>query len=319
MNYIDNSKTAYAALNENYYRGDGVFKGTMFWDRAELIEMIEDYCEKVEATPKSLGQLRESVGSILNRFSHDWSSNEYYDDILWMCLAFIRAAEILKNDSYFQVAKDNFDYVTANSKTALGLIEWKEGRLESCAISSLTYVVCASLIAKKLGDAEYANLGKSVMDKVFKYLYNPDNGHVYDHVNGDGSIEYFEHVSNAGMFLRACSEMHDHFGDDSLIEELDKATAYIIAKKYNSGIMCEHEGSDGAGFKAIFARQLRYVSDKHNFPEYLEWMRISADSAWNNRNKYDLMHNDFCQKTEEHKMYRVFDCHSAVVTLINCI
>lgn len=317
MNFIETSKTAFAALNENYYRGSGVFKATMFWDRAELIEMIEDYCEKVDNN--GTAQLTECVNSIVNHNSTNWSSNEYYDDILWMCLAFIRASEILNEENYFTIAKNNFDYVTTNGRTDLGLIEWKEGATQSSAISSVTYVVCASLIAKRTNDSKYFELGKEVMNKVFEYLYNPDNGHVYDHVNGDGSIEYFEHVSNAGMFLRACSEMYDHTNDENYLVEMDKAAGYIIAKKYNSEIMCEHEGGDGAGFKAILARQLAYVSNKHNFPEYVEWMRISAEAAWNNRNKYNLMHNDFCQKTEEHKMYRVFDCHSAVVTLINCI
>jgi predicted alpha-1,6-mannanase (GH76 family) len=317
MNYTENAQQAFNALNETYYRGGGVYKGTMFWDHAEFIEMIEDFCDRADCSKKS--QLKECVDRLLTNCSEDWSSNKYYDDILWMCLALIRAADILDNAEYLNIAKSNFDFVTANGTTPLGLIEWQEGAEQSSAISSLTYVVCASLIAKAFNDVSYFTLGKNVMNKVMKLLYNPDNGHVYDHINRDGSVEYFEHVSNAGMFLRACSEMYDHTGDDSYINELDKAASYIIAKKYNSEIMCEHESGDGAGFKAILARQLRYVADKHNFDEYTEWLRCSADTAWANRNKYNLMQNDFCKKTADHKMFRAFDCHSAVVLLINCI
>lgn len=317
MSYLTNAKNALKAFNEVYYNKFNSFIWLMFWDTAEIVEMIEDACEKLDSSNQD--QLKNVLDKALSKNQEDWSNNPFYDDILWMCLAFIRASKILNDDTYFNIAKRNFDYVTEHGVNPDGLIEWKEGTHQSCTISSTTYVVCASLIGKTLEDNTYLEKGKTVLDKVMTSLYNPDNGHVYDHINEDGSIEYFEHVSNAGMFIRACSEVYDYTQDEKYVAELDKAASYIIAKKYNSGTMCEHESGDGAGFKAILARQLRYIADRHNLPDYVEWMRCSADSAWNNRNKYDLMQNDFCTKTADHKLYRAFDCQSAVTLLINCV
>lgn len=83
--------------------------------------------------------------------------------------------------------------------------------------------------------------------------------------------------------------------------------------------MCDHYDKDGAGFKAILSRQYANFARKYDNDIIMEWLQFNADSAWENCNKYDLMQNDFCTKTADHRMWRVFDCHSAVTLLINCI
>lgn len=316
MSYLENSKVALQALNEIYYV-KGTFKGTMFWDRAEFIELIEDACEKLGDEHKT--QLQEMIDTSIKISTEDWSRNPYYDDILWMCIAFARAGVILDKPHYIDLAKNNLDYVTKNGIINYGLVDHMKGKGWGCTISSVTYAVASALIGKIIKDTFYLDQAKAMLDTFMQKLYNPDNGHVYDHITAEGKIEYFEHVSNAGMFIRACSEIYEYTKDEKYLVELDKAASYIIDKKYNNSIMCEHEFGDGAGFKAILTRQLGYVANKHNLTDYINWMQCSAESAWNNRNKYNLMQNDFCTKTADHRLYRAFDCQSAVTLLISCI
>lgn len=316
MNYLENSKIALQALNETYYV-KGTFRGSMFWDRAELMELIEDACEKLGDDYKT--QLQEMINTSIVISTEDWSRNPYYDDILWMCIAFTRAGVILNEPHYIEVAKNNLDYVTKNGIVKYGLVDHMKGKGEGSTISSVNYVVASALVGKAINDTTYLDQAKTMLDTFMQTLYNPDNGHVFDHIKADGTIEYFAHDSNFGMFIRGCSEVYEYTKDEKYFEALKLATENIITLKYNAELMCDHNTGDGAGFKAIYIRQVSYVAKKYELEDYMEWLKINAESAWNNRNKYNLMQNDFCAKTADHKLYKAFDCQTAVTLLINCV
>lgn len=312
--YRENAKTALAALNSAYFR-NGAYKGVMFWDRAELIEMIEDFCD-TDASYNDF--LQEYINTSIAISGVDWSANPYFDDILWMCLAYLRASKILNNSSYLTMAKNNFDYVTTHGIVNYGLVDHKVGKGEGSAISSTVYVVVGSMLGKELNDPTYCAKAKSVLDAIMTHLYNPDNGHVFDHIKLDGTIEYAAHDCNFGMFMRGCLEVYEDTKDEKYYDAMIMAADNIIQLKYKTGLMCDHYSGDGAGFKAIYIRQLAYMAKKYDLEDYIVWLQMNADSAWNNRNTYNLMQNDFCIKTANHRLWRVFDCHCAVVLLQAC-
>lgn len=316
MSYFENAKIALKSFNDIYYRA-GSFKGTMFWDRAELIEMVADACEKLGDEYKV--QLQEVINTSIAISGTDWAKNPYYDDILWMCLAFARASVILENSDYLTIAKNNFNYVTENGIVELGLVDHKKGNGEGNTISSTTYVVVASILGKLLNEKNYQKKAKAMLDAIMANLYNNSNGHVFDHVNADGTKEFFAHDSNFGMFARACSEVYEFTNDIKYFDAMQLAIEHLITLKYKSGVMCNHNTGDAAGFKAIFVRQVSYIASKYKIEDYTVWLRINADSVWENRNKYNLMQNDFCSKTADHRLWSAFDCHSAIVLILSCI
>ena len=316
MNYLENSKIALDALNETYYV-KGTFKGSMFWDRAEMVELIADACEKLGDEYKA--QLQEMINTSITISTEDWSRNPYFDDILWMCIAFTRAGIILENPHYIEVAKNNLDYVTRSGIINYGLVDHMKGKGDGSAISSTTYVVASAMIGKALNDSTYLDQAKAMLDTIMQKLYNTDNGHVFDYIKATGTVEYAAHDSNFGMFIRGCGEVYEYTNDEKYFEAMKLAIENIITAKYNTELMCNHYTGDGSGFKAIYIRQVLYVSKKYELDDYVEWLKLNAESAWNNRNKYNLMQNDFCTKTADHRLYRAFDCQTAVTLLVNLI
>ena len=316
MTYKNKAKTSLENFDDIYYIG-GMYKGLRFWDRAELIEMIEDACEFLGVEHKT--RLQEMIDTSMIISGEDWSHNPWYDDILWMIGAFYRAAEILDNPKYYDIAKANFDYITNSAIMDNGLVNWKKGVYQPCSVSTLNYVINACRFYKSTGEEQYLTFAINRMEALFTHLYNFDNGHVYDHLEPNEVIKYRENAQNTGLFLRACADLYDLTGNERYFNEIDKAASFFIGKEWNGEAMHIHQPGDAAGFKAIFSRHLRYVSDKFNLPQYLEWMRFCADTAWSNRNKYGLICNDFCIKTPDHRLFRAFDCHCAVVLFIQCV
>ena len=97
MNYLENAQVALQALNDTYYV-KGTFKGSCFWDRAELMELIADACENISSDYQE--QLQEMINTSKVISTEDWSRNPYFDDILWMCIAYERASIILNKPHY---------------------------------------------------------------------------------------------------------------------------------------------------------------------------------------------------------------------------
>ena len=88
---------------------------------------------------------------------------------------------------------------------------------------------------------------------------------------------------------------------------------------YQGGVMNNEDGgNDLPGFKGIMSRWVRLCSLKFDRPEYLDWLRLNADTAWSNKNSKGLMNTKLGDPTEE-KDYDVFVACAAVAICVNAI
>ena len=80
----------------------------------------------------------------------------------------------------------------------------------------------------------------------------------------------------------------------------------------------EEHGNDLPGFKGIMSRWIRLCALKFDRPEYIDWLRLNADTAWGNKNSKGLMNTKLGDPTEE-KDYDVFVACAAVAICVNSI
>jgi hypothetical protein len=79
----------------------------------------------------------------------------------------------------------------------------------------------------------------------------------------------------------------------------------------------EDNGTDLPGFKGIFARYARMYTIDLNKTELVEWLRLNAKVAYNNRNSQDLIQTKWATRTGETKPKSAFGCSTAVSLLMN--
>lgn len=317
FNYIEAAKSAIKAFDLVYY-AKGDYRGNHFWNRAEMIEMIEDACDNIDDDSYK-SKLTEMCETTLIIHTKDWSRNPFYDDIAWMCLAFARASKILDNLDYAEIAKTNLNYIYEKGRFEDGATAWKRGVLSKHSITACTFSIAACVLGDIFSDESYYAMAIDVFSYVMTNLFNPDDGRVYDKILEDGTIDYAYHSYLQGVFVGACCMLYEHTSEEIYKTYADKAFEYVFVDIYPDKEMNDYNTDDAEGFKAILSRWARKYALQFDKTEYIDWLRSEAESAYNNRNKYGLMQNNLHEKTKDHKQFTAFDCHSAVTVLINAI
>lgn len=89
---------------------------------------------------------------------------------------------------------------------------------------------------------------------------------------------------------------------------------------YGSKVMNnEDNGNDLPGFKGIFARYARMYTVELKKTELVDWLKLNAKVAYNNRNSKGLINTRWATRTSESKPGPAFGCSTAVSLLINCL
>jgi len=316
---INNAKTAIDCHKAVYY-ADGEYRGADFWDYAEIFEIIEDYYE-VSGDRECFAQFAEMYAFVLRRWGSDWKENPFNDDIMWLTIALTRAYLYTGEQAYLNTAKDNFDrtWQRAYSEDLGGGLFWRVENESKNTCVNCPAAVAAGLLARATGDESYFDKMLTCLDWAIRMIFEPDTGKVYDCINLDGSINRWSSTYNQGTFIGACLSAFERTGDTLYLDYAKKAAAYTKTVMYHDGIMNNEEnGNDLPGFKGILARYLRWFAESRNLPEYLDWLRENARSAWENRNSQGIMCTQLARKTEEGR-HDVFAVSAAISVMVNAV
>lgn len=311
---------ALAAYKAAYYQ-DGEYRGADFWDYAEIFEIIDDVYE-ITGEEAFKAQIEEMYQFVLKKYTDNWESNPFNDDIMWLVIALTRATLLTGDKKYVEVAKKNFDLTWDRSwdtEAFGGGMFWRvENECKNTCVNC-PGAIAACVLAKALDDEAYFDKAAMIMEWTAKTLAEVDTGKVYDSIKLNGNVESWSSTYNQGTFIGACTLLHEHTGDDKYLAWADKVAAYTMNEMYQGGIMDnEGQGNDAPGFKGILARWLRRYALRFDRPEYMEWLQKNADSAWSIRNNANIMQTQLATQTEDH-MYDVFVCSAAVSVCVNCI
>ena len=303
------------------YYDSGDYRGADFWDYAEIFEIIDDLYE-VTGDKSYFAMFEEMYDYVISRYTDDWAKNPFNDDIMWLVIALTRAYLYTKNRKYLDTAVSNFEntFARAKSDDLGGGLFWRIENESKNTCVNCPAAVAAGYLAKATGDDGYYDKMFYCLDWVLRVMFEPDTGKVYDAVNMDGKVNKWSSTYNQGTFIGSCMMYYEKTGDEKYLHYAEKAAAYVKDEMYHGGIMDNEEhGNDLPGFKGILARYIRRFAEATGESEYLEWLRLNADAAWENRNSRGIMRTQLGHKTENRDDYDVFAVSAAVSVVVNAV
>ena len=268
-----------------------------YWPQAHAIDVITDAYERTG--DKKYYQLYDLWWQGMPRFNfgareggrerNDLWWNPFVDDMDWHCLALIRIYEATGEVRYLNRARKTYaDWIWTqwspeDEAPWHGGITWKtDVRRTKNACSNGPASIIAARLAR-LADVdpsydknkpalEYLDEAQKIYEWERKYLWNAENGAIYDNMNGDGSLGRFSLSYNQGTFIGAAVELYKQTGQASLLDEAILTARYTIGpmSQRSGGVLPDATGGDGGLFHGIF---YRYLANLIVLPELDEAVR----------------------------------------------
>jgi len=225
-----------------------------------------------------IGLLRRNGGDLIN---------DYYDDMLWMGLAMLRAHALTEQAMYLDHAIELWeDVVAAWNDEFGGGIPWRKMQLDyKNAPANGPAVILAARLYQVTGDADYLTWAKKIYAWLDDTLVDPETHLVWDGVNrlGDGRIDKrWMFTYNQGSYIGAGVAVWEATGDPQYLEDARRNAPAALARfTKEDGIVYPSGQGDGGLFVGIFIRYLieldRAVGGD---PSIRTVLRNNADSAW---------------------------------------
>lgn len=325
--YVSNNGAAY------YRQDQGGGEDTVdFWQNAERIEMAVDRAQRSgSASDKAV--VTALVNGFDSMYGSDWTGDIYNDDIMWACLAHLRAYFVTGSTEtgWAGEAANNYNWVCAGGhspgrvqpqidSTYGGGMWWTTDHTSSNASKNACDNGPAALVGYYLSTI-WPNTG---FLGTAQSLYNwekstllESSGYLWDHINSSGLAGY-DLSYDAGTFIGAAYLL----GDDTtanleasyfLYNQCGTPSAdYGILDNYGTG------SSGNAGFNSIFLRWMAvYMNGANMQATYLPWLYVNAAAAVTVENSSDLSWSDWVSATPSSGLYS-WDCTPSV-TAVNVV
>ncbi|ATY65455.1 Glycoside family 76 [Cordyceps militaris] len=218
--------------------------------------------------------------------------NEYYDDEGWWALGLIHAYDYTHCQEYLDSAVRIFNDMQGGGGTnCSGGIYWSKERTYVNAIANELYLSVAAALANRVPSdkAMYTRIAKMQWTWFAKSgMINADN------LINDGLDSQCRNnrahtwTYNQGVVLGGLVELYKATGNHDYLHRANSLAAASMKKLVNgNGILvdgCEHNdghcGADGAQFKGVYARNLRYLNDVAPSRNIKKFLTHNADSIW---------------------------------------
>lgn len=250
MNQWDDSLTV-KRTDENYY----------YWWQAHAADVILDgyartgnvaYSNRLEQLFH--GILRSNEGS----FRH-----QYYDDMQWMALAWLRAYDMTGAQMYRESVADLWEDIRGGWNEHMGGgIAWRKNQLDyKNTPANAPAAILAARLFQRFGDEADLAWAQKIYDWNKRTLTDPVDGFVWDGINrlGDEKIDMdWQFTYCQGVFIGAGLELYTCTRDSAyLVDACRTATAMKTRLCDIATGMLPDEGIDDTGlFKGILIRYL---------------------------------------------------------------
>jgi hypothetical protein len=329
------ARGAYYAKSSNGATAVGF---TDSWRDAEMLETVEDYADLTgSATDRRLvGELCRGLLSLdgtrwLLTYStklHRLDGARANDDIMWMVIAFTRAAMITGDRSYARIAAWNYErtYARAWSSTFGGGLWWwqRAGRQrEKNATTNAPAVIAACELDLALHRTTYLSRAIGLYRWTRAHLFDARTGEVYDALlPGPGGAPLLSRVRfsyDQGSFVGAAGMLYRATGRVAYRRDALLALAYAKDSIAHGGVLpaeARRPGTDLGGFKGIFARWAVWFTRTDRITSFTAWLRLNAATAWRSRNARGLAGWDWTRTTSGPQC--AWDC-SSMPAMLECV
>lgn len=243
--------------------------------------------DQVVKDPKNF---RKRDGELARRGFDDFL-NDYYDDEGWWALALIRAHDLgalgMGDQEYLQAANDIFEDMKAGASPCGG-IYWSKVTNYTNAIANELFLSVAASLANRMPNKEYyVDVAVKQWDWFLASGMINEDVLVNDGLNaacknnGGKTWSY-----NQGVILGGLAELYRATQDNKYIETATSIALSAMDKLSVNGTLsdgCEPNcGKDGAQFKGVFIRNLRYLHEVAPQPAFRDYILHNAESVWKN-------------------------------------
>jgi predicted alpha-1,6-mannanase (GH76 family) len=281
-----------------------------YWWLAHAVDVLVDGYERTGGE-RYADQLSSLYQGILNRNAGVFP-NEYYDDMEWMGLAWLRAYDATGDERYKEAALALWeDIKTGWNEEMGGGIAWRKTQLDyKNTPANAPAAILAARLYDRFGQADDLAWAEKIYKWQKENLVDPETGLVWDGMNrtGDGSIDKdWKFTYGQGVYIGAGVELYKATGEEGYIADARKTAAHLgegFASPATGMLPSEGEG-DGALFKGVLVRymgELIAVDPENEIARSLrEMLKTNADSLWEYGKDAEsaLFSNSWAQTPEE--------------------
>jgi len=315
--YVGNGGNAYYRVNQG-----GGQDTNGFWTNAERLEMAIDRAQRSGAAGD-----KTIVTALVNGFdaqySTDWSGNTFNDDIMWACIAHLRAYFVTgsTNTAWAVTAANNFNYCYngGSHKTAQvdgtfgGGMWWTNDHSTATGTKNACVNGPAAIAGYYLSvvfptGTGFRSQAQALQSWEKSHLVN-SSGNVADHYGpGSTGATGFDLSYNSGTYIGASWLLGDS-GAAGLAASYYKSLFPGLFQNFGTG------GGNNSGFNGIFMRWMAlYMYGSGTQSTYSAWLYQNANAALSSENASFLSWDDWSTKTPASGLYS-WDCSCTVVAL----
>ncbi|MGO4540421.1 glycoside hydrolase family 76 protein [Paenibacillus sp. 2TAB19] len=257
-----------------------------YWWQAHAVDVLVDGYERTgdERYAKLLSGMYDGIAER----NAGVYPNDYYDDMEWMALAWLRAYDATKDERYMEVAKLLWeDIKTGWNEEQGGGIAWRKEQLNyKNTPANAPAAILATRLYEHTNDKEELDFATRIYEWQKETLVDPDTGFVWDGINrqGDGLVDKdWKFTYSQGVYIGAAVELYKATGDERYLQDAKKTAAAAINELTSqaTGMLPSEGDGDGGLFKGIFVRYLGELIQVDDEPEaWIELLETNAASLW---------------------------------------
>lgn len=232
-----------------------------YWWMAHAADVLTDGYERT-GEAKYAERLASLYDGLLARNAETWP-NDYYDDMAWMGLAWLRAFDATGESRYKEAALTLWGEIRGGwNDEAGGGIAWRKEQTDyKNTPANAPSAILAARLYERFHDPEDLRWAKRIYEWESRTLVDPDTGFVWDGINrtGDGAIDKaWQFTYNQGVYIGAAVELYRATKEEAYLASARRtaeAAAAVLAGGPAGMLPSEGDG-DGALFKGVFVRYL---------------------------------------------------------------
>ncbi|MBK1441738.1 glycoside hydrolase [Parapedobacter sp. ISTM3] len=282
--------TTYLSANGNYYIQDNAGDTTFhyWWNAHALDVLVDGFLRTKDSTyliraKRLLSGMHETNGS---RYP-----NVFYDDMLWLALASLRAYEAGGDPVFLDAVNILWsDIQTGINPHQGGGVAWrKDQRAYKNTPANAPAIILACRLYQHFGRASDLQTAIALYDWLKATLVDPVSGVVWDGINrqGDGRIDKdWLFTYNQGVFLGAAHALYEVTNKRTYLDDARcTADASLKSSVISPNGILRYEGQgDGGLFKGIFVRYLARLAQDTVVPagkrdEYVQFIGANASAV----------------------------------------
>jgi predicted alpha-1,6-mannanase (GH76 family) len=201
-----------------------------------------------------------------------YQTADYFDDILWWSLAYTRAYEVamkrneLESANYFLTQSQMINDVVFNDSWTTdfcgGGVYWNRDFAYKNAITNELYLASAARLAYLTKEERFMTRAQQELEWFLNSGMIQQDYLIVDGLDNSCQFTGAEYTYNQGVILGGLVEMNRLFPNSSLITLGENILSSVLVSMTDTqGILTEAGCGDGALFKGILTRYIRYFLD----------------------------------------------------------